>query len=221
MAEVYGVKPKKFTKDWWPYFWMYYKWQTIGIAAAVICIAVTVYQCATKPHYDVNINYAGTTYYTDETLSKLIDELQPLIEDVDGNGEKSIFLQQLNLTNAVGQEEMDYALQTKHDIELSNEQSFLYIYDKAEAEIMMQRENAHETYMQVSDWAEGDIPEDRMLKTDNGTFCAVSAEGSRLLNDLQMEDSELYIAVRMNYSESETSAAAQRSAIAMANAILQ
>lgn len=221
MAEVYGVKPKKFTKDWWSYFWMYYKWQTIGITMVVVCIAVTLYQCATKPHYDTNINYVGSTCYTNETLSQLVDKLRPLVEDVDGDGEQSIFFQQLNITNAAGQEEIDYAMQTKHDIELSGEQSFLYLYDKEEAEIMMKREYAHETYMQVEDWAEGDISEDRMLKTDNGTFCAVSAEGSEILKDLQMDDSNLYIAVRRNYSDSEVSAAAQRSAIAMANAILK
>ncbi len=221
MAEHYGVVPKRFTKEWWPYFWMYYKWQTIGIALAILIIAVTIVQCATKEKYDVTVNYIGETYFSEEVVSNLELVLEPLIEDVDGNGENNLFFQQLTLTNKTGSEEMDYALQMKHDVELSGESSFLYMYDTSEAKLMLARETADDVYMKLSDWVTEDIPEDRILLSDSGEALAISAEGSKLLESAGMNTENLYIAIRINYSDEDTNKAAQRSAIAMANAILK
>ena len=66
MAEVYGVKPKKFTKEWWPYYWMYYKWHTIIIGFFSITTIISAVQCAMKEHYDLNVVYAGSGYYESE-----------------------------------------------------------------------------------------------------------------------------------------------------------
>lgn len=220
MAEVYGEKPKKFTKEWWPYFWMYYKWQTIGIIAVVVFVAVTVMQCRNKIKYDSNINYVGTTYYSEGTLDKLKDALMPYAADANGNGRTDLFLQQMNVTNTPGQEETDYALQMKHDIELTSDVSFLYIYDKTEAEMMINRDSADATYKPVSEWLNGTVPEDKVLKSKSGQACAISAAGSELLKNVGMNADELYIAIRMNYEDTAVSIGSQLAAVNMANAIL-
>ena len=44
MAEKYGTIPKRFTPEWWEYFWMYYKVHTIAITLVILAVAITVYQ---------------------------------------------------------------------------------------------------------------------------------------------------------------------------------
>ncbi|MGN0183258.1 MAG: hypothetical protein ACI4DP_12760 [Candidatus Ornithomonoglobus sp.] len=225
MAEHYGVVPKRFTKEWWPYYWMYYKWQTIGIAFALVLIIVTMVQCATKEKYDVIVNYIGETYFEPETAEGIEAALEPLIEDVDGNGENNVFFQQLTLNNTAGSEEMDYTLQMKHDVGLTDETSYLYMYDKEEAELMLGRESADDVYLPLSEWcdtldteaAEGSD----ILCSESGVPMAVLAEDSELLKSVGMDTTGLYIAVRKNYSDEEINMAAYRSAAVMANAILK
>ena len=68
MAEVYGEKPKKFTKKWWPYFWMYYKWHTISIVAIAVVIISTVMQCVTAEKYDLILTYLGRLHISQEHI---------------------------------------------------------------------------------------------------------------------------------------------------------
>lgn len=218
MAEVYGVKPKRFTKEWWPYFWMYYKAQTIGIAIALLMIVVTVYQCATKEKYDVNVNYLGSAMFDMDMVAGLENALEPFIEDVDGNGKNRVFFQQLNLG---GDAEVNYAMQMKHDLELSNETSYLYIYDEEEAKLMLDRENADDLYLEVSEWATQDIPEERLLRSESGKALAVLVDGSEFLAGVGIKTHGMYMAIKKNYSEDEVNKSAQRSAVAMADAILK
>lgn len=221
MAERYGEKPKRFTSAWWGYFWMYYKWHTIGTVLVILAVVITAVQCAQKEQYDLIINYAATNYYPDEVMQSLEETAKQYTEDADGNGEVNVFVQQLNFSNQQGNEEMDYTLQVKHDLELSNDYSFLYIYDSAEADIMLNRDSASQVYMDVHDWAEGDIDEADIMTTGSGEACAIKIDGSKLLGNLGIKTEDLYIAVRMNYSEDDYNAVSQQSAIALANAILQ
>ncbi|MGN0164483.1 MAG: hypothetical protein ACI4EA_13050 [Candidatus Ornithomonoglobus sp.] len=226
MAEHYGVVPKKFTKEWWPYYWMYYKWHTIGVVFALVLIIVTLVQCATSEKYDVIVNYIGETYFEPETAEDLEAALGSLIEDVDGNGENNVFFQQLTLNNTAGSEELDYTLQMKHDVGLTDDTSYLYMYDKDEAELMLGRESADDVYLPVGEWcdtidieaAEGS---DTVLYSESGTPLAVLAQGSGFLESVGMDTTGLYITVRRNYSDEEINIAAYRSAVAMANAILK
>ena len=59
------------------------------------------------------------------------------------------------------------------------------------------------------------------MTTDSGESCAVKISGSKLLEDIGIDTTDLYLAVRMDYSEKDYNATAQQSAIALANAILQ
>ncbi len=221
MAEVYGVKPKKFTKEWWPYYWMYYKWQTIGVLIAALMIIVTVVQCATKEKFDLVINYAGTGYIPPEVLSQMEAELEPSIIDCDGNGEKNIFVQEFNFQNKPGSEESDYAMQTKHDVELSNDNSYLYIYDKDELELMLDREFASDTYTEVHEWAGEDIDDGRLAYSDDGVACAVSVDGSELFHKLGIRSENMYIAVKRKNSDEGLNKSAYESAVKAAKIILK
>lgn len=166
MAEVYGVKPKMFTKEWWPYYWMYYKWHTIGIVFVAASIAITAVQCAMRPKYDLVITYGGTANIPQDTLDEISGELSEYVEDIDGNEQKNVFVQQLNFYNDIANAQIDSGLQQKHDAELTSNNTFLYIYDVDELAIIAGREHSSETYLDVHEWL------------DEDTLDALEAEGA-------------------------------------------
>lgn len=222
MAERYGVRPKKFTKEWWPYFWTYYKWHTVAAAVAVLLILVTAVQCATQETYDLTITYAGSRVFIEKEVEALEAEAEKYVEDVDGNGENNVLLLQLNFGNNQSSAEMDYALQTKHDLEMnSSEISYLYIYDKEKAEQMVSRDDACDIYVNVNEWVDGDISEEKVLCNAGGIPAAVSLEDSTILKNIGINPDGLYAAVKVDFSDKEICAKAQKSAIAVANEILK
>ncbi len=218
MSEKYGEIPPKFTKDWWSYFWMYYKWHTIGISAAVIAVAGTAVQCAHREKYDLAVTYCAQSYMDPETEEALELELEKYTDDADGNGEVNVMIQQINISNAAGSEEMDYALQVKHDMELSNDYAYLFIYDKTEAEDLIPRESSDSVYADVRDWLP-DAGDRAVVNSSAEVPSAVSLSGSAILDSLGIDSEELYAAVRLNYSEEDYNAASQRSAIEAARAL--
>ena len=66
MAEKYGVKPKIFTKEWWPYFWMYYKWHTIAILFVGVLAITWIVQCSRNVEPDLGIVCCGSMLYESE-----------------------------------------------------------------------------------------------------------------------------------------------------------
>ncbi len=220
MAEKYGEIPPKFTKAWWSYFWMYYKWYVIGIAAVVIAVVGTAVQCAGREKYDLILNYCVTSMLDTEKEDALEQELEKYTADADGNGEVNVFLQQMNFGNTAGTEEMDYALQVKHDVELSNDYSFLFIYDKDDAEMMVQRDSSGSVYMDTREWLPEGMEDRAVISSTDGVPCAVSLAGSAVLEGLGIPSEDLYIAVRLNYSDEEYNAVSQNSAIEAARALL-
>ena len=67
MAEKYGTIPPKFTREWWKYFWDYYKVHTIVTVILVAAVALTVYSKATAPKYDLTLCYAGASVLNEQT----------------------------------------------------------------------------------------------------------------------------------------------------------
>lgn len=66
MAEKYGTIPKRFTKDWWSYFWDYYKVHTLVTVGIIAAIIITIIQVRSTPKYDLYVTYVGDMYLTDE-----------------------------------------------------------------------------------------------------------------------------------------------------------
>ncbi len=221
MAETYGVKPKLFTKEWWPYFWMYYKWITIGIATAVVVIAVTVAQCATREKYDLTVTYAGLGMFSQDSLAELEKVIEEKAEDADGNGEINVFVQQFNFENTSGGFEIDYGLQTKHDIELTDEITNLYLYDKYELDMMLGRDQASLIYMDVNKWLESEIDTDRLVYSGDGVPCAVNLSGSAMLEGVEMDTSDIYVVVKDNSKDTDLAQRSLRGAIAAANEMVK
>ena len=220
MAEVYGVKPKKFTKEWWPYYWMYYKWHTIIIGFIVICTISFVVECARKEHYDLNVVYAGSGYYASGITDALADKLNEAAVDADGNGEVKVCVEQINFTKNGTKSEVDYNMQVKHDLEMSLDTYKLYLYDKAEAELMLSRESTGFMYTAVEDWAKTMPGDDMLLYGSDGVAYMVNLKDSGVLGDIDMDASDLYVAVCYTESDKELAQNAHKGAISCANMLV-
>lgn len=222
MAEVYGVKPKIFTKEWWPYFWMYYKWHTVGAFFVALCIIVTAVQCVNREKYDVTVTYAGTAYMTEESVDKLEIELSKLTEDIDGDGENKAFVQQLNMASGQANAELNYALQTKHDISLGETTSHLFIYDKEQGETMISvREHAEETYTPITEWYGEDFEDAEVLMSQNNIPLGISLKGSKLLEECGIDGDGLFVTVKLCNGDKTEDVSSYNSAVAMAKAMLE
>ncbi len=220
MAEKYGTVPPRWTKEWWGYFWDYYKLHTILIAAAVLFTAYTVGQCAMKEKYDLTITNTGHIIYSEDQLESMEAAFSSLADDVDGNGEKSVFVNQINFMNNPGSEEYDYASQMKLDAEFSNKCSFLFIFDGSELNNALNRQGISELYVPVSDWAE-DMPSEDMLVSKDGAAYAVKLDNSAFMTENNIYCTDMYIVVRRNYRNDEKNNLAYDSSVRIANTLIK
>ncbi len=220
MAEVYGTKPKKFTKEWWPYFWMYYKWHTITVIIAILLAAVTLYQCATAPKYDVSFTYAGSLLFTDEMTDDMNTDLSSWIDDVDGNGESAVNFQCFTITGLSGNEEYDSAMRMKLDMEFYSDDSYAFIFD---SEIMARQFNNDDNgdiYLAVDEWADEMPSEDKLYMID-GVAYAVSLRDSEYLTQKGYKTDDMYAVLRQNYSDDEVDAEAYEQSKKILNELIK
>lgn len=179
--EVYGVKPKKFTKKWWGYFWYYYKWHTAGVLFAAVLMIITFVQCVTQTKYDLQIDFIteyGIIPEQEEMLAALIEEN---IEDVTGNGEKEAFVLSLNMGE--GDAQMMQAMTTKLFVELGYSESYVFIMSKKYADAILE----HDIFENSDVWA-GDLANGEPL---------ISLKECLVLPEMwfDMEVQDLYIGV--------------------------
>ncbi len=222
MAEKYGTVPPKFTKAWWEYFWMYYKWPTIIISFIIIAIGTTVYQKITAPKYDVTLMYAGKNIYTEEEVLKIEETLSPLCTDADENGESALLFSQLNidLENQSGGEYL-MAMVTKLQLSLAEGDVYLYIMDKDTAQYCMGDDTENAIFAPLSDWLTADLADmetysikdiDYGIKLDD---CAFFSE-----NGIDFKDQYLLIRYYPRKDQIERQLAGYEASIKLANQIL-
>lgn len=198
--EKYGEIPKRFTKAWWEYFWDYYKWHTLGTLFAILLIAITCVQCATRVKYDIYVTYVGNMMFVDETIQKLRDELSQHIEDIDGNGQALLNFQALSLAADGTQQagtEYDSSIRAKFMMELQTGDSYIYLMTKQELDRLLDRQDKEKIFIPVSDWSNIDISGFDTAKVDSVDY-AVNITDNKFFAEkmgLTMGDS-LYLGVR-------------------------
>ena len=205
MAEKYGVVPPKFTKEWWPYFWEYYKVHTIVAAFIIIAVVTTAVQCAGREKYDLNVTYGGKLSFDTELTPKLEEEFEKYIDDVDGNGEKNVFFQAMTISGLQGYEQNDYALETKLQLEFQMENSFIFLLDKTQMDTLMKMDSAGETFTPVSEWADN-VDESRLVKADDGKAYAVDISDSKIFADCGFSCEGTYALIKLNLKPEEKAA---------------
>lgn len=205
MAEKYGVVPPKFTKEWWPYFWEYYKIHTIAAVVIVVSVIATAVQCANREKYDLNVTYGGNLSFDTELTPKLEEEFEKYIDDIDGNGEKNVFFQAMTISGLQGYEEYDYALETKLQLEFQMENSFIFLLDKSQMDMLTQGDYAGETFAPVSEWADN-VDESRLVKAADGKAYAVDISDSKIFADCGLSCKGTYALLKLNLKPEEKAA---------------
>lgn len=221
MAEVYGVKPKKFTKEWWPYFWMYYKWHTIIIAVVALLVLTTVSQCVNSEKYDLTITYLGDRYFSDEEEEAFTSGLEPFIVDSDGNGENNIYFSELTIDERTGNEQMNMTMIMKHDMQMTDADTYVYIYNEEQMYKQLKRDYLSDTYIAVDKWLDSEIDSNRYVFGDDGTAYAVSLEGSKFLESIGIDSSDMYVMVRNDNADETTNEKAKEGGINAANELVK
>ena len=185
MAEKYGTIPKKFTREWWEYFWMYYKTYVIVAVLVIITGTVTAHQILTAPKYDITVTYAGFGSFTEKMSDEVVSTLSPMCKDVDGNGEKSLNFTQINLNT--DDEAYNASMSSKLFLSLSEEDVYIYIMDAKTADMYIPAAS-ESNFVPVSDWYKGDISEKGKYEKDGLAFgveltdCAAFKEIARKTN---------------------------------------
>lgn len=198
--EKYGTIPPKFTKQWWSYFWDYYKIHTISICAAAVLIGTTVYQCATQTKYDLSVSYIGTQDITEEQEAKLSEIIKPEIDEITGNDEIDIdyMTYPINPNNTdKSASEYEYAMQMKYTAELQAGTTDLYIMSRDNAELNKTYADCFTDISELTDSA------DDVLTDDSGRAYAVSLKNSRALKEAGIDSSDMYLSLRLLYEMNE------------------
>ena len=216
--EKYGEIPPRFTKAWWGYFWEYYRWYVLGTSLALFLLIMTVFQCAHRPKYDATIVYAGHMAYSDTEVQRLTELASEYIPDIDGNGKNSIFFQPLIFSDGAGNEEFDYAIQTKLDLTFVDSDAYIYLMDETEAALYMRRDTIDEMFEPVTSFSDSG---DTLAGEKDGVAYALSLKDSKLLRNREIYCDDLYIMVRVNDKTDEKNVISHENALLFAKALAE
>lgn len=219
MAEVYGEKPKKFTREWWPYFWMYYKWHTIATVFVVMAVVSFVVQKTNEVKYDLIVTYMGQGAFADtESEQRLTAELEPFLEDATGEGEVHLLLGQIMLFGNPANIAEDINLKTKHDLEFVDAYSYLYIYDTTEFDSIANVNDVSELYLPVNEWLDGDNSAMRLGRGD--VAYGISLSNSQLLKKAGINGTGKYLFIKNDAGISEKAMSEPKNPTALKNAVV-
>lgn len=214
MAEKYGTIPPRFTAAWFEYVWTYYKWHILIPVFVIAFAAFTLYQCTHRVQYDAEIVYAGHRVFTDTQMQQIPEEFAKYSRDVNADGETRVFFQQINFTDMPGSEEMDYNMQMKLDLQFQRGETYIFIFDKQETDIMIGRESAELIYAPVSEWADT-MPDADKLYTKDGVAYAVSLANNEKIKEIGINTDDIYLTVRCRADNEK-----YENAVQLANALI-
>lgn len=178
--EVYGEKPKAFTKKWWENYFYYYKVHTIVAVAVFFVLGYLIYSDATATKYDLKIDYISENGISEEAAGGIAEIAEKNILDATGNGEIDVFVLTLNMQETT---DIQYAqaMQVKFMTEQAYSESFAFIMSKQYADMMC----GNGVFEPISVWSGQDSSEECM-----------SISGCSALSDIGLPTEDLYIAVR-------------------------
>ena len=118
------------------HFWNYYKWHVIVITAVVALVAGSLYECATRETYDLEISYYGNTYVTDEQVAAMEAYFAQFVQDVNGDGKQTVKVYANSMAMMGDNPEANMAMQSKFMAELAAGASAGYVFDQDYKEVM-------------------------------------------------------------------------------------
>ena len=178
--EVYGTKPKRFTKEWREYFWDYYKWHTIATIVAMIVIISTINDCVHRINYDLQIDYISEHMISDNASDALRELIEEHIVDVGKNGSPEAYVKVIDMSENADPQ-YTQAMYTKYSVEMAYTDSFVFILSKKYADTLSEEE----IFEKAESWT--DVP------SYNG-YC-INLEGCKALDELGIDTNDLYLGI--------------------------
>ena len=208
--EVYGTKPKRFTKEWWQYFWDYYKIHTISSVLAIFVIISTVSECKKQINYDLQIDVITRNSVSQEALDILSNTAREKISDVTGNGENEVYVSYIDM-GIEGDPQLMEAMHTKMMIETGYTEAFIFFVSKEYADYMSDTG----VFKPASEWTSA--------KSYNG-YC-IDLKGCETIENMGFDTSDLYLGIvelreRDKVSEREKNRPKQENGINFAKFLL-
>ena len=195
MAEKYGTVPPKFTKAWWEYFWLYYKWHTLITLFVVVCVVTTIYQRITAVKYDITLTYAGYSTYSEETINEVSSALSPLCEDVDENGETNLYFSVLSFLPDDSDPNYNMAMYTKLQLSLSADEAYLYIIDEELVDTFIGDSADNATFVPLEKWYKGAYNPDTAFSRFDKVY-GIRVSDCKMLKDIFKDSENKYLIMR-------------------------
>ncbi len=192
MAEKYGTIPKKFTKKWWEYFWMYYKWYAILTVLVVVSLWSIIHHVVTAEKYDLTLTYAGKVPFSDEVVQKIENTLSPLCEDIDENGEISTRFSHLNIDFDTMDSQYLMAMITRLSVAFVEDETYLFILNKENADRYKGESSDRSAFAPLSDWLTADISGMNTYSA-HGKEYGVDISNLKIFKDLGIDMSDHYL----------------------------
>lgn len=219
--EKYGVKPKRFTKAWWEYFWDYYKWHVFIGALAIFMASITIFQLSTKIDYDAVVTFVGDVSYTDTSVNEISSAFSEIVPDINQNEKNQVQFQVLAVAESEsGLENPQYTMgvETKKILEIQTGESFLFIFDTNQTEAVYANELAEGTFAHANEWlGEENMTCERASGGAGEYFVKIPNNG--FFKERGFVADELYVGVR-NMRDDETQPEKKDAAIELANYLL-
>lgn len=217
MSEKYGVIPQRFTKKWWEYIWDYYKWFIIAGAFAISLALFTVYQVMSTPHYDLTVTLASGHLFGDDDVAKISELINANSTDINGDGEVNCDISRLMF---LGDIQMDNAYNTKFLLSLQESDCLIYLMDKERFDALMAQGLSDEEFTSVNEWSDQEFSDEDCYIKDGIKFGVKISKSSQWNIDIE-DDTELYLAVRRNYIDTEETDALYKACLDVARELIK
>lgn len=195
MAEKYGIVPKRFTKEWWGYFWMYYKWYVIIPAVVAALITGAIITNIKMNKFDLTLTYAGPQYISATQQKEISKGLSMMCPDTNGDGEKRLTLASITMNLQSNDKEYLSSAVTMLQFALYNEEKYVYIIHKDFIPRFFGKNEASCGYAPVDRWLSTDAGDKEKLSVRDTDY-AISLDNSNLLEKWGIDLTDHYLLMR-------------------------
>ena len=120
------------SKQKWDNFWFYNTGKIVAVLIAAVLVGLYIYELVTKEKHDITLVYATSDYVLDDQVTEIEEMLSQYVTDVDGNGEVSLYIDDLviNSTSAQADPTMVQAQSTKLMAAFALNEDSIFILDQ-------------------------------------------------------------------------------------------
>lgn len=178
--EVYGTKPKRFTKEWWEYFWDYYKLHTIAVIILLVAITSAISECAHRINYDLQVDLISENPISADALNSLPAIIEEHIDDITENEKTEAYVTYLDMRESSDPQYTE-AMVTKYSVELGYSEAFVFLVSQKYADNVIDAG----AFEEAKSWCSADAYRG---------FC-VSLKDCGYLKDIGIDTDDLYVGI--------------------------